>query len=149
MFHKKQNTMNKEPNDIVLQVGVKAFLRNNEGKFLLLKRNPEVYKNTKGGWDIVGGRIEAGSSLFDNLKREVREETGLELRSETKLIYAQDILRVHMKHIVRLTYVATIEGEPLIDAESVDYKWFSIQEMKEEPELDAYVREILDLNLLK
>ncbi len=141
--------MNEDQNEIVLQVGVKAFLRNKEGKFLLLKRNPEKYKDTKGSWDIVGGRIEPGTVLMDNLKREVLEETKLTLQSEPQLVYAQDILRVHMKHIVRLSYIADIEGEPVIDAESLDFRWMSTEEMKKEADLDMFVREILDKGLLK
>ncbi len=100
--------------DIILQVGVKAFLKNKEGKFLFLRRS-EKYKDIKGNWDIVGGRINPGSPLVENLKREILEETGLVLHETPQIITAQDILRVHGKHIVRITYVANIDGEPKID----------------------------------
>ncbi|MDD5050561.1 MAG: NUDIX hydrolase [Candidatus Pacebacteria bacterium] len=133
--------------DITLQVGVKAFLKNKEGKFLLLRRS-EKYKDIKGNWDIVGGRINPGSSLLDNLKREILEETGLVLHETPKILTAQDILRVHGKHIVRISYLANIEGEPKIDAESTDFKWMTIEDMKSEKELDMFVREILDQGLL-
>ncbi|MDD4989077.1 MAG: NUDIX hydrolase [Candidatus Pacebacteria bacterium] len=134
--------------DITLQVGVKAFLKNKEGKFLLLRRS-EKYKDIKGNWDIVGGRINPGSSLFDNLKREILEETGLVLHETPQILTAQDILRVHGKHIVRISYIANIEGEPKIDGESTDFKWMTIAEMKAEKELDMFVREILDQGLIK
>ncbi|MDD5068053.1 MAG: NUDIX hydrolase [Candidatus Pacebacteria bacterium] len=133
--------------DITLQVGVKAFLKNKKGKFLLLRRS-EKYKDIKGNWDIVGGRINPGSSLSDNLKREILEETGLVLHETPEILTAQDILRVHGKHIVRITYLANIEGNPKIDAESTDFKWMTIAEMKAEKELDMFVREILDQGLL-
>src|SRR5438045_4204831 len=97
-----------------LQVGVKIILQNKEGKILLLERNlekyPEVGKQNR--WDIVGGRIDIGVPLLENLKREIFEETKLDLKAEPKLIAAQDILRVPGKHVVRLTYTANIEGEP-------------------------------------
>ncbi len=112
-------------------------------------RRSEKYKDIKGNWDIVGGRINPGSSLLDNLKREILEETGLVLHETPEIITAQDILRVHGKHIVRISYTGNIEGEPKIDEESTNFKWMSIQEMKDEKELDMFVREILDQGLIK
>ncbi len=131
--------------EVKLQVGVKVFLKNKEGNFLLLRRNSDKYHDVRGRWDIVGGRIEAGSKLLDNLRREVREETELEITSEPKLIYAQDIIPNAEKHVVRLTYVAETVGEPTLDtSENVEYKWLSIDEMKSQGDLDIYVKEIID-----
>jgi len=87
-----------------LQVGVKALLKNKEGKYLLLRRSPEKYRELGGTWDIVGGRIDPGSMLIENLKREIKEETSLDLQEEPKLVAAQDILRNSNTHVVRLTY---------------------------------------------
>ena len=129
-----------------LQVGVKVALKNPEGKFLLLKRNPEKYPEMKQFgdlWDIVGGRIEIGTPLLENLKREVREETGLELTNEPKLIAAQDILRLSEKHVVRLTYVANIEGTPQLDGDHSEYGWFTVGQMKNMKDLDIYFGELL------
>ncbi len=135
--------------EIKLQVGVKIFLKNKEGKFLLLKRNLEKYQNVRGEWDIVGGRIEPGSKLLDNLKREVVEETGLEIMSEPKLIFAQDIIPNEDKHVVRLTYVGQTDGEPVLDtSENTEYKWLNVEEMKNQENLDIYVKEIIDLGLV-
>lgn len=134
---------------IILQVGVKAFLKNTEGKFLLVKRSAEKYKGTKGSWDIVGGRIDPGTALMENLRREVKEETQLEIISEPKLVHAQDIIPNAEKHIVRLTYVAGTEGEPVLDtSENVEYKWLSLAEMRQQEDLDAYVKEILEKGLI-
>ena len=73
-----------------LQVGVKIILENSEGKFLLLQRNLDVYKEVKknDSLDIVGGRINIGTPLLENLKREIFEETKLELKEEPKLLAA-------------------------------------------------------------
>jgi ADP-ribose pyrophosphatase YjhB (NUDIX family) len=134
---------------IILQVGVKAFLRNKEGKYLLLKRNMEKYKGAKGSWDIVGGRIDPGSSLIENLKREIKEETQLNLISEPRLIFAQDIIPNNEKHVVRLTYVTRIEGEPVLDlSENIEYKWLSLEEIKNQEDLDVYVKEIVQKGTL-
>ena len=136
--------------DIKLQVGVKIFLRNEDGKYLLVKRSPEKYKNVRGTWDIVGGRIDPGSRLIDNLKREVKEETRLEITSEPILFYAQDIIPNPEKHVVRLTYLGSTTGEPVLDtSENIAYKWLTANELSEQEDLDIYVLEILQIGLLK
>ena len=134
---------------IILQVGVKAFLKNKDDKFLLMKRNREKYPNAKGSWDIVGGRIEPDTTLIDNLRREVKEETQMEIRSEPRLIHAQDIIPHAERHIVRLTYVAEAQGDPVLDtSENTEFRWLTLTELKAWPDLDIYVKEILDKELL-
>jgi ADP-ribose pyrophosphatase YjhB (NUDIX family) len=129
--------------EIVLQVGVKVILQNKEGKFLLLHRNWDKYPEVKkdNSWDIVGGRINTGTLLMDNLKREIFEETKLTLVEEPKLLAAQDILRSD-KHVVRLTYVGQIEGEPVLDEYHDAYKWVTKDEIRNEPNLDQYFKEV-------
>lgn len=61
-------------NNILLQVGVEILLKNDGGKFLLLRRSLQKYPKIKGRWDIVGGRINPGATLLENLKREVKEK---------------------------------------------------------------------------
>lgn len=132
-----------------LKVGVKILLKNKEGKYLLIRRNLEKYPEIKGEWDIVGGRIEEGKSLLDNLKREIKEEINLNLEEEPKLIAAQDILRIPGKHVVRLTYLGNIEGEPQLDMdENIDYKWLNINKIKEISDLDIYFKKVLGNNLI-
>ena len=134
---------------MILQVGVKVILKNNEGKYLLIKRSPIKYPEVTNPWDIPGGRIDPGTSLMENLRREVKEETGLEIISEPKLLAAQDILRLPEKHVVRLTYSAETAGEPVLDTtENIEYKWVTLSELKKQEKLDKYVKEVLKAGLL-
>lgn len=118
-------------------------LHNPEGKYLLLRRSAEKYKDIKGEWDIVGGRIYPGTPLRENVKREIKEETNLDFTDEPKLLAAQDILRVPGRHVVRLTYAGTISGEPQLNDESVEFGWFALEEIKAMDNLDIYVKELL------
>ncbi len=130
-----------------LQVGVKIILQNKEGKFLLLQRNPAKYPEVGAKWDIVGGRITVGVPLIENLKREVLEESGLELAGEPKLILAQDILKPD-KHVVRLTYIGEGKGEVKLSDEHSEYKWVTRDELAKLEPMDKYIKEVLDKNLI-
>ncbi|MCX6717372.1 MAG: NUDIX hydrolase [Candidatus Taylorbacteria bacterium] len=132
-----------------MQVGVKILLKNKEGKYLLLKRSILKYPEVKSRWDIVGGRINAGVSLIENLKREIFEETNLKLVGAPKLIYAQDILRKVGHHVVRLTYIGESKGKIKLDKEENDiYEWFSLKELKKLKDIDIYLKEVLKNNLI-
>lgn len=126
------------------------MLKNNEGKYLLVRRNPKKYPEVGDKWDIVGGRIEAGTSLIDNLRREIKEEIGLVYQDLPKLVAAQDILRSSDKHVVRLTYVGHLNGEPVVDGDHSAAKWFSAEEIKQmsEMELDSYFRKLVEKGIL-
>ena len=132
-------------NNIVLQVGVKALLQNERGEYLLLRRSLIKYPEVKGRWDIVGGRIKAGKTLLENLQREIEEETGLIFRGVPKLIAAQDILRNHERHVVRLTYLGQVTGVVNLDVtENDDYKWYEWKELNEIEDIDIYFKQLLD-----
>lgn len=132
-----------------LQVGVKILLKNSHGKYLLLRRSPEKYPEIGAKWDIVGGRIVPGTGLLENLKREVKEETSLDISGGVKLVAAQDILRVPGKHIVRLTYTGKADGNPVLDSDHTEFRWFSAEELRSmrEAEMDSYFMELLDIIL--
>lgn len=151
MFHVKHLLTSQHIVDksIVLQVGVKIFLKNNDGRYLLLKRSPIRYPEIENLWDIPGGRIQPGTNLSENIRREILEEAKLEISETPKLIFAQDILRPD-KHIVRLTFVGSISGkrEPVLDSEHTEFKWITLEEMRSERELDEFTREVLKKDFL-
>lgn len=54
-------------------VAVGGVVVNDEGRILLVK-------NTyRGIWEYPGGQVEVGESLVDGLRREIREESGIEV----------------------------------------------------------------------
>ena len=126
-----------------LQVGVKILLKNKDNKYLVVCRSPIKYPEVGAKWDIVGGRIDPGVNLFENLKREVMEETGLEVIGEPKLITAQDILKTD-KHVVRLTYTGEANGEVRLSNEHTEYKWLTLSEISKLEPLDKYFKEVFN-----
>jgi|JI8StandDraft_1071087.scaffolds.fasta_scaffold271381_1 8-oxo-dGTP diphosphatase len=129
---------------MILQVGVKILLQNPEGKYLLLKRNSSTYPGMHNVWDIPGGRIDPGTSLLVNLRREILEETQLPLTSEPQLLAAQDIIQNAERHVVRLTYRGMTTGEPTLDpSEHTEYIWVTLDELRILENLDAYVTDVV------
>ncbi len=127
-----------------LQVGVKILLQNKEGKYLMVLRSAIKYPDAGAKWEIAGGRINPGTPLIENLKREIMEETGLQIADEPQLIAAQDIIRPH-KHIVRLTYTGFADGEVKLSDEHTDYKWVSREELSTLEPIDPILKEVLSL----
>ncbi len=127
-----------------LQVGVKTLIFNKEGNILIIKRNPSLYKEVNNLWDIPGGRINSGSSLEENLKREIFEEVGIVSAKILGLISAQDIIKPN-KHVVRLTYVSCATGsiDLILSEEHTEYQWVSIEDIQNIVGLDHYVRDII------
>ncbi len=137
-----------------LKVGVKVCLKNKKGKYLLLRRNDKKYTNipSKGTWDVIGGKIVVGTSLYENLKREIKEETGAKWEGKIILLHAQDVIIPNEMHVVRLTYFSELTEDLDINldkSENVEYGWFSLQELKELAALDRFVKEVVELGLLQ
>lgn len=127
-----------------LQVGVKVLITNEKGEYLLMRRS-SYESGGAGKWDMPGGRIDPGSSLRENLAREVLEESGLTLIGEPRVIGAQDIFtKDGTRHVVRITYVGTAEGEPKLSDEHTEFVWVTLVEMKQLPDLDSYLKALLD-----
>jgi 8-oxo-dGTP diphosphatase len=56
---------------------VGAVVRDDAGRLLLIRRGQEP---SRGLWSLPGGRVEPGETLEAAVVREVREETGLDVR---------------------------------------------------------------------
>jgi ADP-ribose pyrophosphatase YjhB (NUDIX family) len=75
-----------------------------EGQILLLKQDTGAGRS----WSLPGGKVEEGESLGDALVREMREETGIEVKVG-RLLYICDYLPAG-SHVVHVTFEATRVG---------------------------------------
>jgi len=63
-----------------LFVATKAFIIN-DGKVLILKESSKYEDGSnEDKWDVVGGRVEPGQRFDESLVREIKEETGLNVK---------------------------------------------------------------------
>jgi len=115
-------------------VGVGAMIFNNEGKVFLAKRGKQA-RNEAGKWDFPGGGVEFGERCEQALKREIKEEFGIEIRVTELLEVVDHIIENEKQHWVSPSYLARhIGGTPVINepekCESI--KWVDISEINPE-----------------
>jgi 8-oxo-dGTP diphosphatase len=75
------------PERPVLGVGAVVVSR---GRALLVRRGKEP---AKGLWSIPGGKVELGETIHDAVRREIKEETGLDIEVGPRLGVLQRIFR--------------------------------------------------------
>jgi 8-oxo-dGTP diphosphatase len=105
-----------------------AVIVNEDNKILLLKRSdyPDSWMPNK--WALVGGGIDKGETPENAIKREVKEETGLEIDD---FINAFTIQR--HKESIETVFTCRYKGDPTditLDKENTNYGWFSVAEIE-------------------
>lgn len=95
-------------------VGVGAVIVDDAGRLFLARRGP-LAKNERGLWEFPGGAVEFGERLADALRREIREEYGIEIAVGELLDVADHILTAEGQHWVSPSYLCRIvSGTPSI-----------------------------------
>lgn len=94
-------------------VGVGALIFD-QGRILMAQRGKEPLK---GWWSLPGGALETGELLADAVRREVREETGLEIEPVRVFEIFERIMRdaggAPEYHYVLIDYVCRVTGGAL------------------------------------
>ncbi|WP_367873456.1 NUDIX domain-containing protein [Luteolibacter sp. Populi] len=101
---------------------VGALLQNAAGKLLMLRTHKWGHR-----WGIPGGKIRRGESTEDALRREVKEETNLDI-DRIRFVIVQDCIDSHEflrpEHFLLLNYVARVTGgEIVLNDEAQEHKW--------------------------
>lgn len=105
-----------------------AFLER-DGCFLVLRRADEPFA---GAWDLPGGFVEAGESPEECIRREVGEETGLEMAELEILGAFASRYGDAGRHTVDIAYRARARpGEVVLSAEKSGASWVALGEMPE------------------
>jgi phosphoglycolate phosphatase len=126
MHLKRQAKAFEEGHPPIVTVGGLIF--DDTGKFLLVRTHK--WSNL---WGIPGGKIKWGEASEDALRREIKEETGLDV-TDIEFVVVQDC--IHSKefyrdaHFVLLNYTCRCEGPArvVLNDEAREFKWLTEEE---------------------
>lgn len=108
----------------------------------LLQRDNETLLTQRGSepgrglWSIPGGAVELGETLREALKREVREETNLEIEVGELLGYNDNIIKdaqgqVHFHYINVFFRAQAKQGKVRAASDAADARWVPVHKLKE------------------
>jgi len=108
-----------------------AVIQHEDGEYLLMQRSfeKEIYP---GKWEIgAGGSALKGENKLEAVKREIREETGIDT-GELKEIYSL-VHEPHRSLYAGFLLITSFDKKSirLQEGETVDYKWISKEELIE------------------
>jgi 8-oxo-dGTP diphosphatase len=112
-----------------------ALCLDDEGRVLLARRRAEPFR---GRWDIPGGFLEEGEHPLDGVRRELREETGLEIEPLEFLgfwmdRYGGDSAAEATLNLYWTARVVSGNPQPADDVDAL--RWFSPAELPGKDEL--------------
>lgn len=109
------------------RIVVGALLHDGKGKILLCRS-----KKWSDQWCIVGGHLDWGETLIECVKREVWEETALEVEDVTFLGFQESIFPkefFEQRHFLFMDFIAKARpGEITLNEEIQEYQWVTLGE---------------------
>ena len=114
------------PRKIILNCAGALIIR--DGKILFQRRTDN------GKWGLIGGLVEMNEIYEEAALREIREETGLEVKltSFLGIFHNHDMVWSNgdAAHVISAMFTAEIvSGEPRIDEESFELRFFGTDEL--------------------
>lgn len=121
---------------------VGALIGDGEGRLLMIRTHKWGDR-----WGIPGGKIRRGEASEDALRREIREETALEVEA-IRFVMVQDCIESpefeRPEHFLLLNYVARrSSGEVALNDEAEAFRWVNVPEARQ-LDLNTPTRVLLD-----
>lgn len=114
-----------------------------QGRVLLVKRGRDP---GKGLWAVPGGKVRRGEPIAEAARREVLEETGLEVEVGEVIWVGEHLSEQH--HIVLIDFAGTVTGGTLRAADDAeDARWVELSVAEDYP-LTLTMHELIE-TLLK
>jgi len=102
---------------------------NKDGKILALRRDPNDVRRPK-CWDFPGGNYEEGETVDECIKREIREETSLDVKSVRPVYIASNMGKSYQNiNVIAVCQLCTDwSGEVILSDEHTQYRWVTPSE---------------------
>ena len=115
------------------KVVAKAVIIDNNDRVLFLKRSQKLEK-FPGEWDLPGGHVKEGEPLMSGLKREVAEETSLEIDN---VRYIEQIKNMYF-------FMCKYDSQPVkISDEHIDYKFLEESDLDKKDKFQQIAKKAL------
>jgi len=127
-------------------VAVFAFVQK-DGRILFAKRSSTDFQ-APGAWSVPGGKVDAdeGDGVIEEaLKKEVKEEVGIEIEDNVQYFWSDGFYRISGHHVIGLCFLCRWKfgnAKPLEDQDEV--RWFTKKELKTFSELPDYFKPRID-----
>lgn len=133
-----------------ITVAVGAVIEDEAGRLLLVKHVPRRGGFWQGKWICPGGRLEWGESIEEGIKREVKEETNLDISLIHPLVPFERIVQggsFKGLHVIYIDYLArAISWDLRVGDDVGEALWISKQDLyKRWDELHEDTRRLLQI----
>ena len=110
-------------------VSAGAFIVNDKREVLLCKRSMQA-RNEKGKWEAPGGQVHFGETREAAIKREIKEELGIDIEIIRVLHTTDEILEKDKQHWVPTTFLVKVkrnQAPKILEPDKCDeIGWFSL-----------------------
>ncbi len=134
----------KAKEDGIIKFVVGGVVMNEKNEMLVLTRKSDDFM---GGIDeLPSGNVEADEGIYEALKREVKEETNLDVEEICYYINSFDYLSSSGKNARQFNFIVKVKGTDDVKLTEHDkYKWESITEARNNPKITDEVKFALEI----
>lgn len=112
--------------DGVALITVGAVIADDEDRILIMKRNADDFLG--GYYEVPGGKADPGETIPDALKRELYEETSLQLHRVLRFIDAFDYHASDGRHCRQFNFHVSANPGEIVLTEHQLYRWLPVAE---------------------